>query len=995
MRKLISLMAALSLISTLFAQSGSISGTITDDKGNGLAGANVTVEGTSLGAAAATDGSYSISSVPPGRYTVTASYIGYESASQTASVGNDATTVNFSLQVSALAGRTVSVIGSRFAHTEEEQAVPVDVFTAQEIRRVGFTETGQILQALAPSFNLPKTTISDGSDTVRPMTLRGLSSGQVLVLVNGKRRHTTALVHVNSSPSRGDTGVDLNAIPAAAIKRIEVLRDGAAAQYGSDAIAGVINIILKDESDGGTFQVYAGQNSHTIKAIPSSYNLYDWAGNGERMEWNPTGYVDINSNFTPGSEAHVTDSKDYTINDGRRLQVQYSNSFKLGDDGYLMVAAEYRDRTASNRVGFQAGRLYEINSDYWSNDEAETMRLQPGSNWYINPKRMIWGNQAQKNFGTMFNASVPQGEKRFYAFGGYVVRKADTGCYTRKPNQANKTWLSKNPTGYVPHIQPLVTDKSISGGVEGIMNDWSYDLSSTLGSNEFHFFMNSTNASFGPEVPREYDIGGFNFTQWTNNIDATTQMGDIDLAVGGEFRMEKYRIFAGEPQSYLNGQAGTNVAGWDSVDEEGNQVGVNSSTAGTGCQCFSGFKPSNEEKSYDANRTSFGAYADAEYNMSDALRFGGAARFENYSDFGSTFNVKATTRYALSEALIFRGGFSTGFRAPALAQAYQSKVATNFTTDPTTGEAVAYEVGNFPVSDPFPQALGAEELKPEKSVNISAGASYTTGAVKVNFDFYDVTIKDRIVMTGNFQSGSSELGQMVEKLLKEAGVPGKAAGRFFFNGVDTHTQGIDIAASYDMKLANIGDLTLSFSHSQLLANEVTAIRTPSGIENSTLSEEAKEDARYGMFNGQEERTMTRTQPWQNTHFRANLHRGNWNFNYHLWRVGSTLSRGFDSDYETDSRVSGMKETGNWEKYTTIGGVDEWAQVFAAKIVMDVKASYDLGSLTFTGGINNLLDTMPDKGNQPGSGNNGAFVYSGLTPIGMNGRFMYLSTTFNF
>ena len=370
MKKLISLIAVLGLFSGLMAQGGSIYGTVTDQDGNALPGANVAVEGTSSGAAADGSGGYTISGVAPGTYTLSASYIGYESASQSVTVGVGAAQADFALDVSALAGRAVSVIGSRFAHSAEDQAVPVDVFTAQEIRRAGYTETGQVLQALAPSFNMPKTTISDGSDSVRPMTLRGLSSGQVLVLVNGKRRHTTALVHVNNSPSRGDTGVDLNAIPAAAIQRIEVLRDGAAAQYGSDAIAGVINIVLKDASDGGTFTVYRGENNHVAEAIPASANLYDWVGNGQRYEWNPTGSIDINTDYTAGSEAHVTGSDDYLVTDGEQLQVQYSNSVNIGNDGYLMIAAEARTKEASNRVGFQAARLYEVNSDYWSDDEA-------------------------------------------------------------------------------------------------------------------------------------------------------------------------------------------------------------------------------------------------------------------------------------------------------------------------------------------------------------------------------------------------------------------------------------------------------------------------------------------------------------------------------------------------------------------------------------------------------------------------------------------------
>lgn len=1016
MKKVISLIAILGMFSGLMAQSGSISGTVTDQDGNALPGANVAVDGTSLGAAADGSGAYSIAGVAPGTYTLSATYIGYESTSQSITVGAGAVQADFTLNVSTLAGKAVSVIGSRFARSAEDQAVPVDVFTAQEIRRAGYTETGQILQALAPSFNMPKTSISDGSDSVRPMTLRGLSSGHVLVLVNGKRRHSTALVHVNSSPGRGDTGVDLNAIPAAAIQRIEVLRDGAAAQYGSDAIAGVINIVLKTADDGGTFTVYRGENNHVTEAIPESANLYDWVGNGQPYEWNPTGTVDVNNNFTPGSEAHITGSEDFVVTDGQQLQIQYSNSVKLGADGYLMIAAEARTKEASNRVGFQAARLYEVNSDYWSDDEAETQRLQPGSDWYINPTRMIWGDQAKTNAGAMYNAELPVGDKRFYSFGGYTVRKADTGCYTRKPNQGNKTWLSSNPTGFVPHIQPTITDFSMSTGMEGVFGNWSYDVSTTYGSNDFHFNMLSTNASFGPEQIRRYDIGGFVFTQLTNNLDLTTQMGNIDLAVGAETRKESYRINAGETASYANGQAGTNITGWDayttSSDTNGIAyadtfiTGVNSNTAGGGCQCFSGFRPSNAAATQDANRTSYAGYADAEMELMAGMRVGGALRFENYSDFGSTVNFKGTIRYEVSDGIVARGAVSSGFRAPALAQAFQSKVATNFRIDDdpgssTYGQTLAYEVGNFPVDNPFSQALGAKELTPENSFNLSAGLNANLGGIRVSVDAYSVTITDRIVMTGNFKVSDSELGQTIKDLLATSGVPEATSGRFFFNGVDTKTTGLDIIAAYSMDLATLGNLDLSFSYNTT-TTEITEVRTPSGLAD-VLNADAT------LFDNQERRTMERSQPKDNLHLTANFSKDNWYVKYHIWRVGETLSRAaykkdHDGDGVNDSPLTLAENAGgtwkDWTRtYVNANGESvtdhEWVQVLGNKILTDLEVGYDLGMATISAGANNLFDVMPEKRAQPGGGNNGSFVYSALSPFGMNGKFVYTKLSLNF
>lgn len=995
----------LSLLTGAMAQTGSITGTVTNENGAALAGANVMVEGTDLGAATDVGGNYSISGVPRGTYTVTASFVGYESASQSVTVGVGRSTANFALAVSALTGREVAVIGSRFAHTAEEQAVPVDVFTAAEIREAGFTETAQILQALAPSFNLPRTSITDGSDTVRPMTLRGLSSGQVLVLVNGKRRHTTALVHVNNSPGRGDTGVDLNAIPAVAIDRIEVLRDGAAAQYGSDAIAGVINIILKSSNSGGSLDVYSGHNSHTIDAIPEDYDLYGikYGDETEPWTWNPTTEVEYSRNTDGNPQAIVTSSDDYVIKDGEVLQLQWTRGFKLGKSGSLLIASEYRTRGKSNRVGVEGEQYYEPNSEYWSDDEAEAQRLQSGSNWFVDPFRMIWGDQSQTNLGGFFNADLPSGDKRYYAFGGYTLRNGDTGCFTRQPDQPNKVWLSSNPTGYVPHIQPAVTDVSLAVGMEGIFGNWSYDVSSVYGKNDFHFFMNSTNASYGPEQLRKYDIGGFWFDQWTNNLDATTKMGNIDLAAGAEYRSESFRIYAGETASYANGQYGTSTAGWDSsyVDSTGETqyVGLNSSSGGSGCQCFSGFKPSNENATNDADRTSIAAYVDAELELMAALRVGGALRFENYSDFGSTVNFKGTGRFEVMPGVVLRGAFSTGFRAPALAQSYQAKIATNFLPDPVTGETVAFEVGTFPVSHPFPQALGAEDLKPETSTNLSGGASLNIAGIRINFDYYNVAIKDRIVLTGNFTADDdgnldedgdgfqdNPLGYLVSQLLE--GETNATGGRFFTNAVDSKTNGFDVTAAYALDLGGIGavDITLGYNNT---ITEIEEIRVPSGLDLGddvvTADDKTVTDlALDAMFDTREQRTMTNSQPATNLVASAKWSKV-------LGYNPLSLNFAMHNYGEYHSRYA-VSTAGDW---TSVEYDDGFAQVFSAVTTIDVEASYDVGAMTIAVGAKNLTDEMPDKLLLTSRNNDGAFVYPNFAPNGMNGKFVYVKTSYRF
>jgi len=1007
MMKKIIFMLALGMFSGLMAQ-GSIYGTVTDQDGNSLPGANVAVEGSSLGAAADGNGGYMISGVPAGSYTVSATYIGYEAASQSVSVGAGAAQADFSLTMSALAGGAVTVIGSRFAHTAEDQAVPVDVFTAQEIRRAGFTETAQILQSLAPSFNMPRTSISDGSDTVRPMTLRGLGSGQVLVLVNGKRRHTTALVHVNNSPSRGDTGVDLNAIPAAAIERIEVLRDGAAAQYGSDAIAGVINIVLKSSRSGGSFNVYTGNNEHVIEAIPVGYDLYGIKNGVETVPytWNPTTEANYSRNADGNPQAIVTASEDYTINDGAVTQYQLTRGFSIGNGGSLLIAAEYRDRGLSNRVGVEGEQYFEPNSDYWSDDEAESQRLQAGSNWFVDPFRMRWGDQAQSNMGFMFNADLPAGDKRYYAFGGYTSRNGDTGCFTRQPDQANKVWLSSNPTGFVPHIQPEVADYSASMGVEGVFGNWSYDISNTYGMNDYHFYMMSTNTSYGPEQLRSYDIGGFKFDQNTTNVDATTKMGNIDVAAGLETRSESFRIYAGETASFASGQAGTNIVGWDSAEEDslGNvtYTGLNSSTAGSGCQCFSGFKPSNELATKNADRSVMAFYGDAEMDLGIA-RLGGAVRMESYDDTQldgssnsySNLSFKGTVRSEPISGVVVRGAFSTGFRAPALAQAYQAKIATNFLPDPITGETVAFEVGTFPVSHGFPVALGAEALTPETSTNISAGTSVDMSGIRVSVDYYSINIKDRIVLTGNF-TGSSDaegnpFGYAVQSLLDAAG-ENASGGRFFMNGVDTKTSGIDLTAAYGMDLGDLGAIDLSLGYNST-ETTIEDIHLPDGLSSSPEptvinDEDFVAKAKSTMFDEREMRTMTAAQP------KTNMVLGvNWS-GYTLPVLGIPIGVNFKMHQfgEYHSRYAVGTDPGY---FTAVEYDDGFAQVYPAVTTMDLEFTADLGAISVACGTKNMGDVLPEKNLLTSRNNDGAFVYPSTSPNGMNGKFVYTKLSFNF
>ena len=697
MRKLYNMIALVLFSSLMFAQS--VSGTVTDSDGNALFGANVTVEGTSSGAATGADGSYSVDGVASGTYTVTASYIGYESASVSVSV-DGAATANFSLASSAVAGNAVSVLGSRFARNVDDQAVPVEVITELEIRAAGFTETNELLQSLIPSYNAPRGYITDGSDHMRPATLRGMAPNQTLVLVNGKRRHQGALVHVNGSVGRGSTQVDLNAIPASAIEKIEVLRDGAAAQYGSDAVAGVINIILK-ETGGADLSVTYGQNlSEFERGYKAGEGFIDGQDDStygwdldENASDNGVGYLPYTA--ARGWARPGVETVDKT--DGRNLIVHAGNGLSLFG-GNLYVSGQFRDGGRTNRAGLDPRRQYFAGMD-------EKEKAFDRENHRI-------GAGAFEQVSLMWNGSFPTERGTFYTFGGMNTRDGESGCYYRRA-QDNRTLRAWYPDGFLPLISPELTDTSMAVGMKGLMNNgMAYDVSVTTGSNEFAWGMqNSHNATAGTSQYQqsEFDLGTLGYSQTTINYDVSTTMdlqgfqGPVNVAMGAEMRMENYTIEAGEEAGYAD-------FGFDVLD--GPNAGA---SAAVGCQCLPGLAPANEQ---DRDRDAFSIYAEMSGNLRDDLLLDVALRTENYSDFGSTTNGKIAMRYEIQDGVAARGSFSTGFRAPALQEAYFSSIATNFI------DGVPLEVGTFPVDTEAARALGAQDLEPETSTNLSAGMTY-------------------------------------------------------------------------------------------------------------------------------------------------------------------------------------------------------------------------------------------------------------------------------
>ena len=641
----------------------------------------------------------------------------------------------------------VVVVGTRSIGRRVLQApVPIEVVSREQLSLTGQSETGRVLQMLVPSFNFSSSTISDGTDALRPATLRGLGPDQTLVLVNGKRRHKSALLHVNTSVGRGTAGTDFNAIPSAAIERIEVLRDGAAAQYGSDAIAGVINIVLKDDVNTGDADIYWGQT---------------YEGDGDT--WNG------NANY----------------------------GMKVGESGFLNLTAEWRDRYRTNRAGLTAERQYDWVDVDQGRPADEILEIENDDGTVT--EKPVWFDPREYTFERQnfrigdadssqktgfYNFGLPLAEGlELYSFGGHTSRQNNSAGFYRRANQASRTVTEIHPDGFLPEINTDIDDTSLALGMAWTheTTDLNVDVSVNHGLNTFDFFIsNSLNASYGPSSPTSADAGGFELSQTAFNLDVAYpldyQSSLINLAGGVEFRRKGYGIQAGEPLSWIDAGLGADGA-----------VG--------GIQVFPGFRPDNE---VDESRTNIAGYVDFESYLSGqpgtGLLVGAAVRGEQYSDFGATVTGKATARYDLTKQVAVRAAGSTGFRAPSLQQLYFNNISTQFKvdvddidSDGNTDELVALEVGTFKNDSDAARALGIPELKEETAFNVSGGfVLKPLEKMWLTVDGFLIQIDDRIVLSGSFSAD------------KVAGLvaAGASSAQVFTNVAQTRTQGVDVAAGY-------------------------------------------------------------------------------------------------------------------------------------------------------------------------------------------------------
>ncbi len=906
-RPLLTLVALCAALTTLCAQR-TITGTVLDSEGEALPGAFIAVKGTSLGTASDFDGTYTIS-VPESANALIFSFLGFGSVEMPI---EDSDQIDAILQEGTVLDEVV-LIGSRSAgRTKLTTPVPVDVVNVSEIASASAqTNVNQLLNYVAPSFSSNTQTISDGTDHIDPASLRGLGPDQVLVLINGKRRHNTSLVNVNGTFGRGNVGTDLNSIPVAAIERIEILRDGASAQYGSDAIAGVINIILKDDA-GLTLNAETG--AHFSSEIPD----------------------------TDGST------------DGEFSQISANYGLPLGEDGgFINFTGTFDNRDFTNRMKEWEGSIFSgYNNPDFAGDPDEDITEQELTRRGLQRSdfNMRVGQSAIRNGGVMANFELPVGPAaEVYAFSGLNYRRGNAAGFYRLPNQS-RTVTDIYPNGFLPEINSNINDASLGAGIRGTFNKWEVDFSNVYGRNSFDYLITNTlNASLEAGSPTEFNAGGFSFSQNTANVDVRRYFDDalsgLNIAFGSEYRLENYQINQGEEGSYLDYGAaspfvtngGDTVVIRDGVGPLSTVFDPLGRSRPGGSQVFPGFRPDNEVNAY---RSSVGFYGDVEADFTEAFLVGLAARFENYSDFGSTVNGKLTTRIKLSPDWSLRGGASTGFRAPSLHQLNFNSTSTLFV------DGVPFEVGVFDNASRPAQLLGIPRLRQEKSTNFSGGITGRIPAanLSVTLDGYVIDIKDRVVLTGQF---SGEPGSEIATLLQQANA-NRAA--FFANAIDSRTAGVDVVVTYNKRF-DASNLTASLA--------ATFART-------TLEEINAE----GVLAGEEETFFDRT---SQIFLESAVPRTKVNLTLN-YQVGK-----FDA-FVRNVYFGNVREATNNEDNN---------QTFAAKVITDLSVGYAVSPrLKFIVGANNLLDVYPDL-NRVENQSNGRFLYSRRSQqFGANGRYLF-------
>lgn len=749
----------------------------------------------------------------------------------------------------------VLVTGSRApGRSAEDLPVPVDVLSAQQLQDTGHTEVGRMLQSIAPSFNFSSSSISDGTDALRPATLRGLGPDQTLVLVNGKRRHQASLIHINTSVGRGTAGVDMNAIPAAALKRIEVLRDGAAAQYGSDAIAGVINLVLKDSDEGGR-----------------AYFSY-----GE-----------------------------YEEGDGETTNVDLNGGFSLGGNGFVNATLNIRDRESTDRAGVTGSCAYGgcMDTDGNGIDEIADMRE-------LTFDRDVFriGDAESEQIAAVVNAGYNVGGGEIYSFITYSERENESAAFYRNPDSGASSALDDGdnviPEGFLPLINSQIDDYSVNIGYQkDFDNGLGMDISYTRGENSIEYetsnsinysFVNYLNFGMGlsdaeirSSIPRSAAAYDLELGLQTLNVDFNKALGDLSLAFGGEYRIDEYKINSGDEYAYRD-------------YDTNNGTSLFAQDAGGGIQGFPGIAP---VSSVDEDRDIFSLYVDGEYEIGSNLILSAALRYDDYDDFGDSTNFKVAGNWAVTDMVRLRAAVSTGFRAPSMQQQYFNNIGTQFVQNPDDpdGPQIPVQIGTFRNDSDLAAAIGIPQLKEEESVSYSAGIVLNPmDQLSITLDYYMIEIEDRIVISNQLDGDDDPTGNLGAALADV----GAGAGQFFLNGADTETEGLDLVVTYSGIEIGAGslDITLAANHTETDVVDVFTTGGLAGVDPDVV------------FSSQDISIIEEWQPEDRVNLSGNYNCDNLAVNLSLNRYGEyTVEDGgrqnFDAVYVTDLKLTYTLDNG--------------------------------------------------------------------------------------
>jgi iron complex outermembrane receptor protein len=780
---------------------------------------------------------------------------------------------------------TVVVTGTRQANrTVAESLSPITALSPEALEHSGKLGLQEILADVLPSFILPSQAGGNLSNVIRVAQLRGLNPDQTLVLVNGKRRHPGSIVNIAGTVGIGAQPTDLNLIPPGAIARVEVLTDGAAAQYGSDAIAGVINIILKSNGEGGSLNSQIGQ---------------------------------------------------YYRGDGQNEAVDFDSGFKLGSDGFVNLSASYLRQNNTDRA--QDATLSPL---YYPGDPRNNLpdgKIQYGYGLPLQNIAQIGWN-AEKPVGAGLTA---------YSFGTVSYQRAQQWLGYRAPSNVNNV-VAIYPNGFQPINEVRQWDYGLTGGLksDNIFGGWAMDLSATYGQNFNDVVLyNSVSPTYGLNSPTEFYLGRLVSSQLVSNLDLRHNYNvgfaaPLAVAVGAEYKRDGYQIGAGQVESYARGPypvlTGPSAGQFTDIP---------------GSQAASGFTPLDASNHY---RDSEAVYADLETTVLPKWDIGLAGRYENYSDFGGNLSGKFSTRYQLLSMLAVRGTVSTGFRAPSLGQEFYSTSSTS------QYKGVDYKIALVPASSVAAGILGATPLKPETSFNLGGGFVFTpVRNATVTVDAYQIDVDNRIVLSANIGLlPSGALNTTVASLLAAQGIQGVNVGRYFLNGANTRTQGVDIVGNYALDLPR-GHLNLTAAFN----TGATRILALDNQANQLI---------YGtvVFNQTSQEQLTKSSPAYKLVVSANYALGPFSLFVRENRFGQYIAP------------------------STVTGGDSYA---GPVWTTDLEIRYKINAHVEAGiGAQNLTNVYPAYANPlnfAASTYNGANYYNANSPIGISGGDYYGRLTF--